>query len=140
MSRRQLSKTKRPVHKRSDRLQPAKLAQSLRSEWRREHQQPTNASHALRLHVERARATDLPSDVHEDSLVAQVRESYLRNRAEISPEIIAEIGARTASAAASQITFEEFVPDASLASAEELTDVARGIGIAKIALRQTMHG
>ncbi|NBU33068.1 hypothetical protein EB118_05995 [bacterium] len=139
MSKRQFSKQPRPPHKRSDRLKPGRLAQTLRKDWKQEHGPSTGTALVTREHIDRARTFDLPADVDDDSLVARAMTSYFNTRAEMSEERVVELGARSASAATDQVVFEHFIPDQTAASAEELMDVSRGISLAKIALNRTTY-
>lgn len=134
MSRKQVSKRNLPPHKTRSRFNPERLTVAMRREWRKSH----GSESSLKDHVERALEVELPVDVEEGSLVAQVRDGYLNTRAEMTEERVRELGARSAAAATDRLTFEQFVPSPQEASADQLIDVSRGISIAKIALNRTM--
>lgn len=115
------------------------LEKTLYKEWKNEHVDivPQNTAQ----HLSRAELVLNSSTIlDEDSLALRAANSYLATRREMTEEKAKELGAGSPAAATDQIVWNELVPGYSDGCAEinDITQVARGIAVAKNILKATM--
>lgn len=119
-----------------------RLERTLRRQWKSEHSAVTpNKPVALvedPEHMARARAFELPADFDPDALPTRTFHRYLDVRAAITHEQL-DKAKKGLVKFVDQAVFVEFVPDEALAPQQDLLDVARGIAVAKVAIRRTQE-